>query len=336
MTKRPAKVTGTEKREPAHIGILAYPGAQLSAVHGLIDLFLTANRIDQERRPDALSPALCVSHWQTEPQTGRVEKIDCVPEECRDQLSALVLPPSLEDQGSEPLRPGIKHWIRRQYGGGAVACSICAGAFILGETGLLQDRSATTHWALKDRFAALFPDVRLKTDKLIVEDGDIITAGGVMAWIDLGLRIIDRFVGPTVMLEVARFFLVDPGGREQRFYSSFAPRLTHGDEAILNTQHWMQANFDGAATIASMASVAGLSERTFLRRFKKATGLKPTAYMQALRVGKARELLELSSVPFNQIAWQVGYEDPAAFSKVFQRVMGLSPGEYRRRFAVRP
>lgn len=335
MTKRSSKVTNAEVPHPAHIGILVYPGAQLSAVHGLTDLFQTANRMEHDRRPETSRPALCVSHWQVAPGSGRIERSFITADGSRKQLSALILPPSLEDQGTEPLSPSIKRWIRRQYDGGAVACSICAGAFILGESGLLQGRPATTHWVFKDRFAALFPDVRLQTDKLIVEDGDIITAGGVMAWVDLGLRIIDRFIGPTVMLEVARFFLVDPGGREQRFYSSFAPRLTHGDEAILSTQHWMQTNFDGEATIASMASVAGLSERTFLRRFHKATGFKPTAYMQALRVGKARELLELSSMPFNQIAWQVGYEDPAAFSKVFQRVMGLSPGEYRRRFAVR-
>lgn len=109
--------------------------------------------------------------------------------------------------------------------------------------------------------------------------------------------------------------LIDPAGREQRHYSSFAPRLNHGDEPILKVQHWLQA-------------------RTFLRRFKAATGLAPSQYTQHLRVGKARELLEFTRRPVDQIAWSVGYEDPGAFRKSFQRVVGLTPGEYRQRFTT--
>ncbi|MBE9068087.1 helix-turn-helix domain-containing protein [Leptolyngbya cf. ectocarpi LEGE 11479] len=160
------------------------------------------------------------------------------------------------------------------------------------------------------------------------------TAGGVTAWIDLGLRLIDRFLGPSVMLEVAQFFLIDPNGREQRFYSKFAPQFYHGDEAILRVQHWLQIHYSDAVAIADMTAVAVLGERTFLRRFKKATGMKPIEYLQALRVGKAREMLEFSQTSFGEIAWNVGYEDQGAFRKVFVRLVGLPPGEYRRRFSV--
>ncbi|MEM7121925.1 MAG: GlxA family transcriptional regulator [Pseudomonadota bacterium] len=315
------------------IGVLAYPGSQACAVHGLSDLFAVANGIAEESGASS-GPAFSVSHWAVSGDGGDVVMTDGPGEGGHQQLGALIAPPCLGEQGPEAFAPPVLAWIQRQHGGGAVICSICAGAFLLGEAGLLNGRAATTHWALAEQFADRFKGVRLETDKLIVDDGDIITAGGVMAWVDLGLRLVDRFVGPTVMLDVARFFLVDPSGREQRFYSAFAPSLGHGDEPILAVQHWLQTNSESAVTIASMSSVAGLSERTFLRRFQKATGLKPTAYVQSLRVGRARELLEQSSLPFNQIAWKVGYEDPAAFSKVFQRIMGLAPGEYRRRFSV--
>ncbi len=147
-----------------------------------------------------------------------------------------------------------------------------------------------------------------------------------MAWTDLGLRLVDRLLGPELMIETARYLLIDPPGREQRYYSPFAPRLDHRDAAILKAQHWLQANGARGATLAAMAACAGLEERTFLRRFHKATGLKPTDYCQRLRIGRARSLLEAGGNTIEQIAWTVGYEDAGAFRKVFQRITGLTPG----------
>jgi transcriptional regulator GlxA family with amidase domain len=172
----------------------------------------------------------------------------------------------------------------------------------------------------------------LDTDRLVIDDGDLITAGGLMAWIDLGLRLIDRLLGPATTLETARFFLVDPGGREQRFYQTFSPLLGHGDDAVLRTQRWLQTKSGTKVTVPQMAARAGLGERTFQRRFLRATGLGPTDYLQHLRVAKARELLERTQDAVDEIAWRVGYEDAGAFRKVFLRTMGLSPAAYRRRF----
>ena len=183
-----------------------------------------------------------------------------------------------------------------------------------------------------NQLATEYPKVKVDCEKLLVEDGDILTAGGVMAWVDLGLKLVHRFVGPTVMLETARFFLVDPSGREQRFYSTFTPNLTHGDELVLQLQHWLQQNYAENQSIADLAGRIQLSERTLLRRFQKATGLKPTEYVQSLRVGKAREALEFSTDTVNEIAWKVGYEDPGAFRKVFRKMIGVTPRDYRRRF----
>jgi transcriptional regulator GlxA family with amidase domain len=134
------------------------------------------------------------------------------------------------------------------------------------------------------------------------------------------------------MLETSQVLLLDPPGREQRIYSTFAPRLNHGDAAILKVQHWMQAAGGKEAALPVLAACAGLEERTFLRRFQKATGLTSTDYAQRLRVNRARELLQFGQQPVDAIAWEVGYRDPAAFRKVFHRVVGLTPGEYRQRF----
>lgn len=312
-----------DRRTRRTIGILWYPGAQAAAVYGLRDLFDAADRLHAGRPTPP--PRLEVQQWHAE---GGLTRPD-------DPLDALVVPPSLV--GSEVPDHGrpLAAWIAGRHREGTTLCSACVGSFLLAETGLLAGRPATTHWALRDQFAARFPDVILDTDRLVIDDGDIITAGGVMAWVDLGLRIVERFLGPAAMLTTARYLLVDPGGREQRFYSTFAPTLTHGDAAVLRAQHWLRSQAHRKVTLTMMAARAGLGERTFIRRFHKATGLRPTEYVQQLRVGKARETLETSNLTVDEVAYRVGYEDPGAFRKVFLRWMGLSPGEYRRRFAVR-
>lgn len=306
------------------IAILAYPGAQAAAVHGLVDLLNTANRLARIIDSSLRSFEVLV----LSAEEGK-------PPDSKARLAALILPPSLGPDQPMQQDAGLKAWIMARHVEGTLVCSVCAGAFLLAETGLLDGRPATTHWGLKDAFAARFPGVLLNTDRLIIDDGDLLTAGGLMAWVDLGLKLIHRFLGTAALLATARHFLVDPGGREQRFYTTFAPSLTHGDKAILRVQHWLQQQGGTPVTLPEMADRAHLSERTFLRRFQKATGLTPTDYLQHLRVGKARDFLEQSDRSLDEIAWDVGYRDTGAFRKVFVRVMGLTPGEYRRRFSVK-
>ncbi len=326
MTKFELNMTQFSEAEPAKIGLLAYPGVQLSALHGLSDLFEVASRMGRAAGHAGVSVELFRVG-----ESGTVASGEGARKE--DKLDAFVIPPSLE-KGTPQGDPATLHWIRQRHQAGAVACSVCAGAFLLGQSGLLDGRRATTHWGLEQDFAAAFPAARLEIETLLVDDSDIMTAGGVMAWTDLGLRLIQRFVTPSVMLDAARHFLIDPPGREQRFYSSFMPRLNHGDAAILKAQHWLQEHYSKPVTVPEMADQAGLAGRTFLRRFQKSTGHNPVAYVQQLRIMRARELLEFSTSPFNRIAWQVGYEDPAAFRRVFQRTLGLTPGGYRSRFGV--
>ena len=314
----------------AEIGILLYPGAQMSAVLGLTDLFLIADGIAEQ--PTSVVPRLCVRHLSLEHGVARgVFSSDPASGEA-SRHDVLILPPSLLPPMDRESAAPFARWLRARHAEGAALASICAGAFLLGETGLLAGRALTTHWthaqALRDRF----PAAQVDTDRLIIDGGDILSAGGLMSWSDLGLKLVERFLGPVAMAATARMMLVDLPGREQRYYSAFVPRLTHGDTAILKAQHVLHASEGREARLCALAERAGLEERTFLRRFQKATGLTATDYAQRLRVAKAQELLQFGQHPIERIAWEVGYSDPGAFRKVFLRIVGLSPGEYRRRF----
>lgn len=311
------------------VGVLLYPGSQLAMVHGVTDLFGVASNFSVSHG----GPRLHVSHWSM----GDSGLIECSHGKHSDGVNepqVFLTPGRLTGPMVGEEAAPFADWLRRRHAAGAALAANCGGVFVLAATGLLAGRPATTHWLFADMFRTHFPDVELEPDKIVIEDGDIITAGGLMAWTDLALRLVDRLLGPTVMVETGQFFLIDPAGREQRHYSSFAPRLDHGDEAILKVQHWLQARAARPTHVSEMAHEARLEERTFLRRFKSATGTKPAEYLQQLRIGKSRELLQFTKRSVDQIAWSIGYEDPAAFRRVFRRLVGLSPGDYRRRFGT--
>jgi len=134
--------------------------------------------------------------------------------------------------------PDLLAWLRACHEGGSIMASVCAGTFLLAATGLLDEKPATTYWSAATR---LQHAIRIHPDRLLVDDGDIRTVGGVMAWPDLGLRLIDRLFGSAAMLETARYLLIDPPRHDQRQYRHFVPNLTHGDRVILNIQHWLRA-----------------------------------------------------------------------------------------------
>ncbi|MCW6015892.1 GlxA family transcriptional regulator [Serratia marcescens] len=317
----------------AEIGLMLYPGVQQAAVLGMTDLFGVANRIATAYLQQS-EPPLKVSHWQSPTADASPVRVFESGSQEPGVLSAMILLPTLDDPAAADVASELSAWLRDRHAEGVTLGSCCAGAFLLAGTGLLAGRWITTHWIYAELLQHRFPDVQVDADQLIIDDGDVITAGGFMSWTDLGLRLVDRLLGPSVMIDTARMLLVDPPGREQRYYSPFSPRMTHGDAAVLKVQHWLQATQAKDVALASLADKAGLEQRTFLRRFQKATGMTSTEYCQRLRVGRARELLQFSNASIDRVAWDVGYSDPGAFRKVFTRIVGLAPGEYRRRFSA--
>ncbi len=319
----------------AEIGLLIYPDCQLAAVYGLTDLFRIANEWALRLAEGAqVARVIRVSHWQDREDGGQVDCVwDSLPGK-QHRLSHVIAPPSLVMPERMQQMPAASSWMRDRHAEGSTLCSVCAGAFVLAETGLIDGRRATTHWAFARQLAARFPAVKVADQHMVIDDGDIMTAGGILAWTDLGLTLVERLLGPGVMLATARFLLIDPPRHQQLPFRQFIPSFDHGDDAVRRIQHHIHAHHAQALAVSELADRAGMTERTFLRRFVKATGFKPNAYLQHTRIGKAREALELTSQSVDHIAWAVGYADPAAFRKIFQKLSGLSPTQYRRQFGL--
>lgn len=305
------------------IAIITYSRAMKSAVYGLSDLFNLANRVCIER---GLARRFSVEIHDIDDERNSFFH--------NKRYALVVIPPTLEESVVKPPGESLRNWLLEQHAGGALLCSVCAGAFMIAATGLLDHREATTHWALGESFRQLYPKVLLNTDKILINEGDIVTAGGLMSWIDLGLELVAQFTNTSVMRQLGKMLVVDTGVREQRYYQSFSPSWDHGDQAIVKAQQILQTRYRSSVSITSLAEKIHLTERTFLRRFVKATGFKPNEYLQHLRIQKACELLEETNNTFEKIGLEVGYGDISSCRKVFIKITGLSPSEFRRRFST--
>jgi transcriptional regulator GlxA family with amidase domain len=220
---------------------------------------------------------------------------------------------------------------------GATLCSACSGVLLLAETGLLNGKDATMHWAFASTFRQNFPQVRLRLEKVLVIAGEydqFVMSGASASWYDLVLYLVVRYVGPTAAQAISKFFALQWHSDGQAPYLVFDLPMDHEDAMIRDAQVWLSEHFFIAAPITEVVKQSGIPERSFKRRFSKATGYSPIAYIQCLRIEDAKRRLERTNASIDQISWSVGYEDAASFRRLFKRITGITPGDYRRKFSV--
>ncbi|MGW8370216.1 MAG: GlxA family transcriptional regulator, partial [Gammaproteobacteria bacterium] len=230
-----------------------------------------------------------------------------------------------------------RNWIVRMHGSGSIVCSVCSGSVMLAAIGLLDGKPATTHWAYVDHFRRFHRDVRLEPDRILVPataDHRVVTTGGMAAWEDLALYLIARFYGEAITNKAAKLYLFGDRSEGQLLFAALGRPKRHEDAAVARSQQWIASHYDTPNPVARMVQQSGLAERSFKRRFKAATGYTPIDYVQALRVEEAKQQLEATTNAVEDIARQMGYEDPTSFRRLFKRLTGVTPGRYRKRFQV--
>ena len=226
-------------------------------------------------------------------------------------------------------------WIRRWYEAGSVIGTACAGSLLLAEAGLLDGLDAASHWGYCDIMAERYPNVRVQPNRALVITGEeqrIVMAGGGSSWHDMALYLVARLLGIEEAMRVARVYLIDWHHIGQQPFASLSRTRQVDDAVIANSQEWIAQNYDHAAPGAAMTEMSGLPERSFKRRFAKATGMTPIEYIQTLRLEESKLVLETTDIPVEAVAMEVGYEDPSYFGRLFKRNVGLTPAQYRKRF----
>jgi len=331
------------QRKPRHVSILALPDMSTGTpINGLFETLAIGNSVLSDGRNDGdahfqveivgvepgIFPGFCGLPMQIHRGVAEVAQTDIV------IAASMFLP---ENGWVHGRHPEIVDWLHRQHQAGADLCTACAGALLLAETGLLDGRATTTHWAFAETFRRNFPQVRLRLDELLIVDGargEFVMSGAANSWQDLILFLIARHVSPRAAQTVGKFLLYQWNMPNQVPFMPFSPPLDHGDGAILEVQDRLGASERCAFTVEELAEQTGMARATFNRRFKQATGLSPVEYLQQLRAERAKELLEQTQETIEEIAWQVGYDEPAAFRRVFRRITRLSPSDYRRKFRL--
>lgn len=226
------------------------------------------------------------------------------------------------------------HWVEQQYKMGAEVASMCSGLFLLASTGLLNKKTCSTHWAVSEQFRSQHPDITLKTDKLITDEGGIYTNGGAYSFLHLLLYLVEKYFDRQTAVYCAKVFQIDLDRNLQAEFSIFNGHKNHSDEMVLNVQSDFEDNFSQKISIEATAAKYNVGRRNFDRRFIKATGLAPLDYLQRIRIEAAKRSFENTRKTVNEVMYDVGYNDPKAFREVFNRITGLSPLEYKSKYNI--
>jgi transcriptional regulator GlxA family with amidase domain len=332
----------TGSSDTLHVSLVAIPEAMASTLSGIYDVLKFAHEIagvsDATSKPpfdveivgESAAPLQLASGLPV-PVHRAISDID--------RTDIVIVPSLLAPGGNWKMGryPPLVAWLSNMHRSGAMLCSACSGIFLIAETGLFDGRDSAIHWSYANAFRRIYPAVRVHPEKALVTAGareELISSGASASWHDLVLYLIARHSGAAAAQMVTKFFALQAHQEGLAPYVVFDAPRDHGDAVVTAVQDWLQTRFSVANPIAEMVQRSNLPERTFKRRFTNATGYSPIAYVQRLRVEEAKRRLERTRSSVEEISWQVGYEDPAFFRRLFRRVTQLSPGAYRRKFSM--
>ena len=302
------------------VAILNFNNSVMSSVIGPFDIFNQINSLVDSFRPDLNIPKIEVQILESEDVTPR-------------QTFDLIIIPAMHFNKIEQVlseNQHLKNWLISLYNKGCEIASICLGAFILADFGLLDNTKATTHWLGAPMFRKLYPKVTLVDDKFVTDYNRIYTSGGAYSFTTLMVYLINKYFGSEVAVLISKVFLIHLHDSQQTGFKILDQQKNHSNKTIMEIQDFIENNLESELSIEFLANTAHMSQRTFMRNFKKFTGDSPKTYIQKVRIEKAKRLLEIGDTGIEQICLQVGYNDFASFRKIFKKLVGLNPSEYKK------
>jgi transcriptional regulator GlxA family with amidase domain len=314
---------------PRRVVVLALPRTQALDLAGPIDVFASAT--------ERVSPGYAVE--VVTPGGGHVRcssglTVAAEPLPAPAPMDTLLVLGG-EDMPARSRDMSLRDWVVASAARAQRTVSICTGAFVLAAAGLLDGRRATTHWTRCEDLASAYPNVVVEPDRIFTRDGPIGTSAGVSAGIDLALALVEEDLGREIALDVARsmvVFLKRPGGQSQ--FSAQLDGQLAARQPLRELQAWIADHLEEDLSVPALARRAFMSERNFGRAFRRETGLTPAAYVEALRIERARTALQESAAPTEVIARLCGFGSAEVMRRAFQRRLGIPPTVYRERFAA--
>lgn len=246
----------------------------------------------------------------------------------------LILIPSLTPEFKAAMEGNILliDWFREQYKSGAEVASMCTGAFMLASSGLLEKRSCSIHWDSADHFKSLFPNVNLKTEKLITDEQGIYTNGGGYSFLNLLLYLVEKYYDRETAIYCSKIFQVEIDRETQSAFTIFTGQKSHGDEVVIKAQQYIEDNFYQKISVTDLSKKFAVGRRNFDRRFIRATGNTPVEYLQRVKIESAKKAFETTRKTISEVMYDVGYSDVKAFREVFRKITGLSPLAYKNKY----
>ena len=246
----------------------------------------------------------------------------------------LIVPPAYGDiaKGIEANAEALPYF-KKLYAGGCSIASLCLGAFLLAETGILDGKKCSTHWAHINDFRERYPNIAVQDGAIITEHNNIYSSGGASSLWNLILYLVEKFADRETAIMVSKFFALDIGRNDQLQFAIFKGQRSHSDHDIRKVQDHIEHNYQDRILTKNLAALINSSQRNFERRFKEATNNTTIQYLQRVRIEAAKTSMEASRKSVTEIMYEVGYGDMKAFREIFKKVTGITPIEYRRKFA---
>lgn len=246
----------------------------------------------------------------------------------------LIIPPAYGDtaKGVQANAEAIPYFKKLHEKGSSIA-SLCIGAFLLAETGLLNGKKCSTHWAYINEFKERYPEVEVEDGAIIAEHDNIYSSGGASSLWNLILYLVEKFADRETAIMISKYFALDIGRDSQSQFAIFKGQRNHGDDDIKKVQDYIEKHYQNKITIETLANLINTSRRTFERKFKDATNNTPVEYIQRVRIEAAKKFFEASRKNVTETMFDVGYTDTKAFRDIFKKITGLTPIEYRNKFA---
>lgn len=317
------------------VGIIAYENCTASMIIGLMDILALANLQGSQKKGLLFEMTILTKTGEPVNSFTKYPMVPSASIRSKQVFDIIYVPGFLADPVETISREKeILSWLVGQFKKGAKLVAACNGNLFLAEAGVLNGKTATTHWTLKDFFQKRYPLVRLKPEMIIIDEGDIVSAAGVTAYMNLAMHLVAKHSSMEIASYCSKIFLVDSGRRVQTPYLIFSTPKNHGDKEIVKVQEWIEDNYQSQLSVDSLMNESTLSRRTLVRRFKSATGDTPVEYLQRVRIEKAKRFLETTNKTFSEITWDVGYNDISSFQRLFKVHTRLTPREYRSKFSL--